>query len=111
MFEWLFKRKDSIQRQLQAPLLEERLRYLQYWYDNGATFLTLRRFANYLLVIVKVLKPETRDLVTFSDIIKATTRFDNRSNHRNNQPKRGLSKNSKSFKRIAIQWMDMLGRL
>lgn len=111
MFEWLFKHKDSIQRQLQAPLLEERLKYLQYWYDNGATFNTLRRYANYLLVIVKALKLETHDLITFSDIAKATKRLNSRSNQRNNQGKHGLSKNSKNFKRIAIHWMDMLGRL
>ena len=109
MFEWLFKRKDSIHRHLQSPLLEERLRYLQYWYDNGATFKTLRRYSNYLIVIVKALKLETHDLITFSDITKATKKLDSRSNH--NQYKSGLSKNSRNFRTIAIQWMDMLGRL
>jgi len=111
MFEWLFKRKDSIQRQLHAPLLEERLRYLQYWYDNGATFKTLRRYSNYLIVIVKVLQLETHDLITFSDITKATKKLDSLSNHHHNQHKSGLSKNSRNLKTIAIQWLDMLGRL
>jgi hypothetical protein len=111
MFEWLFKHKDSIQRHLRAPLLQERLRYLQYLYDNGSTPKTLRRYANYLIVIAKTLNLETHEVVRISDIIKATKKFDRRSNHRNNQHNNGLSKTAKSFKGLAIQWLDMLGRL
>lgn len=110
MFQWLFKRKGAIQRHLHSPLLEERLRCLQYWYDNGFTFKTLRRYSNYLIAIVNILELETRDLITLSELTKAIKKLDNRSNHHHTH-KSGLSKNSRNLKAIAILWLDLLGRL
>ena len=54
MFKQKIKRSFYRQKHLDAPLLEERLMYLQYWHDNGAVTNTLRKIAQYLLVIMKV---------------------------------------------------------
>ena len=106
MFVWLFKRKGAIQRQQSGPLLQERLKYLQYYKDNGATFKTLRRYANYLLIVARVLKLQNNRIVPISEITKAAQKLSNRSGYKN-----GLSKNARSFRGIAICWLEMLGRL
>jgi site-specific recombinase XerD len=106
MFVWLFKRKAAIQRHQSGPLLQERLKYLQYYKDNGATFKTLRRYANYLLIVARVLKLQNNRIVPISEITKAAQKLSNRSGYKN-----GLSKNARSFRYIAICWLEMLGRL
>jgi len=108
MFEWLFKCKHAIQRHLKAPLLQERLMYLQYWYDNGATFNTLRRYASFLLVIVKMLKLKTSRVISIEEITKAAEKLSSSSTH---YSRNRCSKNARNFKSIAIGWLHMLDRL
>src|SRR5437016_4858755 len=99
IFDFLFKKKNAIQRHLSEPLLQERLKYLQYYKDNGATIKTLRRYANHLLVIVHALKLQNNKTITISEITKAAQKLSNKSGYKN-----GLSKNARSFKGIAICW-------
>lgn len=51
----IFERGRALKRHTSAPLLDERLKYLQYWADNGATNGQLRRVAQYLLVAMDYL--------------------------------------------------------
>jgi len=56
LFNRLFERRKALLRHTTAPLLKERLEYLQYWADNGAVENSLRRIAQYLLVVMDYLK-------------------------------------------------------
>lgn len=51
----LFERGAAIKRHVNAPLLNERLQYLQHWSENGATESSLRRIDQYLLKIMEYL--------------------------------------------------------
>jgi len=45
MFDQLFRRRAAVRRHLSAPLLEERLEYLQYCANQGYTLSTLSAWA------------------------------------------------------------------
>lgn len=106
MFSWLFKRQKAIQRQLNAPLLQERLKFLQFYLDNGSTVKTLRRYANYLLVVVDILKLKKNKIISISKILEEPQKLFARSGCGNQ-----LSKNEGLIKGVAIHWLDMLGWL
>ena len=64
LFNKIFERRHALRRHVNAPLLEERLKYLQYWSDNGATLSTLRFIAHYLLAIIDYLKLQKKKVIT-----------------------------------------------
>jgi hypothetical protein len=43
LFNKLFERGQALRRPTSAPLLKERIMYLQYWADNGAADNSLRK--------------------------------------------------------------------
>ena len=51
MFDQIFERSDALRRQLAGPLREARLAYLHHRAEQGAPRSTLRKLAQYLLVI------------------------------------------------------------
>jgi len=107
----IFERKKALQHQVNAPLLEERLAYLQKWADSGATHGTLRFLSHYLLAIVEYLKLDKKDEISSKEVQKAAEKWANRSTGHVCM-KRGFSKYSMMrFKSVAIAWLDMLGRL
>lgn len=55
MWDQLIKRSFYRQRHLDAPLLDERLAYIQSWADQGKSLNTLKDAANYLLRVVEFL--------------------------------------------------------
>jgi hypothetical protein len=64
MFNKIFKRDFTINKHMNAPLLEERLKYLQYWDELGRSINTLQSIAQYLLRIVDYLNLESSDIIT-----------------------------------------------
>ena len=52
LFNKIFERGHALRRHIKAPLLNERLKYLQYWADNGSSINNLRSIAQYLLIIM-----------------------------------------------------------
>lgn len=52
-FAQIYKDKKNIQHHLEAPLLKERLQYLEWWSINGAAKQTLRRMAVNLLRVAR----------------------------------------------------------
>lgn len=47
MFDQIIKRSHYRQRHLDAPLLAERMKYIQHWIDKGRSLSTLQAVANY----------------------------------------------------------------
>ncbi|MDD9335267.1 MAG: hypothetical protein PV347_04445 [Rickettsiaceae bacterium] len=63
MFNKIFKKASTIRKHINAPLLEERLQYLQYWDTLGRSRSTIQSTAQYLLRIIDYLNLETNDVV------------------------------------------------
>ncbi len=88
------------------------LKYLQYWSDNGATLSTLRFIAHYLLAIIDYLKLQKKDVITLKEIQKAADKWSKRSTGNIYMRQQDFSKTAMMrFKSVAIEWLDMLGRL
>ena len=67
MFDQLFRRRAAVRRHLNAPLLQERLKYLRYCASQGYALTTLRVLASDLLLIQNLL-----GLATSSNSIPST---------------------------------------
>ena len=68
MFEELFVRPSTIKRYLEAPLLEERRRYLQHISDSGAKPPTLRSTAADQLRLIRLLDLQKGDRVSVARV-------------------------------------------
>ena len=55
VFQKIFVQSHTIARHSTAPLVEERVMYLQYWSDHGAVTSTISIMAQYLLIIIQFL--------------------------------------------------------
>lgn len=108
----IVERRMALQRHVNAPLLEERLKYLQKWADNGASLSTLRHIAHHLLGIIDYLQLEKKRVIISKEIQKAADRWACRSVGHVCMRKRNSSKTAMMrFKSVATHWLDMLGRL
>ncbi len=71
MFDQIFERSDALRRQLAGPLREARLAYLRHRAEQGAPRSTLRKLAQYLLVVTERLNLQPRGTVTTAQIERA----------------------------------------
>jgi integrase/recombinase XerD len=109
LFNKIFERHKALRRHTSAPLLEERLIYLQYLADNGAPINSLRRVSQYLLLIIDYLDLENKKNITHEEIKKAAKKWATFPQYKR---KYGYSKFAAArFTCDAIQWLKMLGRL
>ncbi|WP_341757004.1 MULTISPECIES: tyrosine-type recombinase/integrase [unclassified Candidatus Tisiphia] len=110
LFNKIFERHNALQRHASMPLVEERLRYLQYWDDNGAVKSSLRNIAQYLLVIINYLSFYELRTVSLIEIEKVAEEWAKDS--RNSKRKGNYSKFAKArFILFASNWFKMLGCL
>ena len=109
MFNQLFKCPRTIERHLAAPLVEQRLRYLNYCALRGASTTTLRLEAAYLLAITDRLNLQAEGQVSQADIDAAANLWIARPNqcHR----KKDSSATKRKFITAARHWLKFLGRL
>lgn len=111
LFYKIFKHKNAINRHLSAPLLNERIKYVQYWADSGAITETLKRIAQYLLLYIDYLNLENKKLVTVTEIEKAWLTWATTKNKplKKQADYSGFAKNR--FISYAIRWLKMINRL
>lgn len=109
MFNQLFKCPRAIERHLSAPLVEQRLRYLDYCASQGAATKTLRIEAAYLLAITDRLNLEAGGHISQADIDAAAVRWITRPDqcHR----KKDSSATKRKFITTARHWLNFLGHL
>ena len=110
LFSRLFERRHARKRHTSGPLLQERLLYLQYWDDLKARDGTLRRIAQYQLLIVDLLRFQTVRMMSIHEIEEAAEKWakNEKVRRRNNT----YSKFSKGrFINDATGWFKMLGCL
>jgi site-specific recombinase XerD len=110
LFTRLFERRQALKRHTSAPLLPERLLYLQYWADLNAGDGTLRRMAQYQLLIMDRLQFQSVRPVTVHEIEKAASKW--AKNKKVRRRHRIYSQCSKRrFIYDATSWFKMLGCL
>jgi site-specific recombinase XerD len=110
VFCHLYRRGSFLRQYSTAPLLEERIRYLQYWQSVGAKDSTLRRISEYLLTIMEYLDFSFLRKIKEDEINMAADKWASR----HKELSRGIeySKSAKRrFKSYTIQWLEMLGCL
>ena len=111
MFEKIIKRSYYRQKHLEAPLLDERIEYIQFWANKGRSLNTLHGIAIYLLRIVEFLRLKSRRRIKLKEIEKAANAWG--AYQYNHPQKRGkFSKCGKErFTWYAIDWLKRLGWL
>lgn len=111
MFNQLLRSSYYITKHVNAPLLEERLNYLQYWHELGKAHSTLTSIAQYLLRIVEYLQLDTQDIVTIEEVEVAADLWARRQSN-NPQKRDAFAKTGKKrFIWYAIHWLAKLDRL
>jgi hypothetical protein len=105
MFERLFKHPDDVHRHRLAPLLSERLRFLEHLAGEQLADSTLRVVAYYLLVVINYLRLVERPtaVISSTEIKEAATRWST-SDQTRNRKARPL------FTGHATRWLQFLGR-
>ena len=111
MFDQIFERSDALRRQLTGPLREARLAYLHHRAEQGAPRSTLRKLAQYLLVVTERLNLRAAGTVTATQIDRAADQWARRR-LKHHKIKGGFSGKSKSyFVCVATNWLCFFGRL
>ena len=109
MFETLFADPRLIEKHRSAPLLEERLGYIAYWKESGATHGTLRDIAHYLVCLCRLVDLNKHTAVSLDDVVEAVDNW----SLLGGRCKRQLAHhaNRKRFIGHARRWLHSLGRL
>jgi len=110
-FNQIFERRHALWRHINAPLLNERLLYLQKWADDGATLSTLRSIAHYLLIVIDFLKLDKKDGANPEEIQKAAKKWAARTTGHIFMKQGFYNTSEKRFKSIATNWLNMIGKL
>jgi len=111
MFNKLFKKKYTINRHFSAPLLQERLKYLNYWLENGAVKRNIFGIAEYLLTIIDYLNLEIKHVITTLEIEKAAKKWASRPYNKSRRKHSYRQSAESHFIWHATQWLKMIGRL
>jgi len=107
----IFGRRHALKRHATAPFLEERIKYLQYWDENGATDAHLRLTAQYLLRIIDHLDLLHKNVVTIDDVEKVANKW---ARYRSTNPQKRKNYSDYAKKRFishACNWLKMFGYL
>ena len=108
MFNQLFKRTHAIQRQLNAPFLKDRLRYLSYRASQETKPSVLREIAIHQMIVIKYLKfKENNRIITLKEIERAAQLSTHRKNLRFKNP--SFIKRKTRFIRHSKNWLQFLG--
>lgn len=108
MLEQIIERSYYRQKHLDAPLLEERISYLQHWIEKGRAKNTLKSIANYLLRIIEFLNLTSPRIVTLKEIEEAANAW---ASHQSNHPQKKIEFSQKGKERFtwyAIDWLKAL---
>ncbi len=111
LFNKIFERSKALHRQIESPLLDKRLMYLQLLADAGAKDSSLRHVAQYLLVIMDYLRFFELRIVSKKEIVTAAETWAGITPIARKK-KNDFSEFSKArFIRDASRWLEMLGCL
>src|SRR3989442_9434350 len=109
MFDQLFDRSETVIRHRSAPLLNERVRYLQHCQNVSSPRGTLRRKARELLVIIDQMNLQEEGQIHLRDIEAAARRWAYREP--SHYQLKDAEKTRRHFVRVAKRWLEFLARL
>ena len=114
MFEQLFRLPDSLAAHLDAPLVEERRRFLNHRAEQGICRGSLRVIAYYLLACTQYFRLGDRpeELISIAEVKKQALRWARRSPEAPNLKRmKGRRSSHGDFLRHAGSWLKFMGRL
>lgn len=111
MFQQIYERSHALDRQLSGPLVQERLRYLEYRAKRGAVRCTLREISVYLLIVIEHLSLRGKRVVSLQEIEVAAAHWGQRQSRRYSRQKPQMSLSRNRFRRHATGWLSFLGWL
>ena len=109
MFETLFADPRLIEKHRGASLLEERLRYLAYWKESGATHRTLRDIAHYLACLCQLVDLHQHAQVSLNSVVEAVDNWSILGGRC--KPQLASDANRKRFIGHACRWLRSIGKL
>jgi len=109
MFEQLFRRPSACARHRNAPLVEERERFLRHLADQGWSRRSLYAVAIELKVVAQEIVLSHRLQFTLEEIWEAANRWARSQVHQGRS--KGLWYSRRLFERTARQWLSFIGRL
>jgi integrase/recombinase XerD len=107
MFDELYEAPFFLTRHKQAPLLDDRTRFLTHLSEQGTSRHSLRNVASTLLVVIRQLALQPSGKVSLTEIKKAATRPDKQRRLR----KLANTTSQNYFIYVAKKWLRFLGRL
>ena len=112
MFEELIKRSYYAKKHMEAPLLAERIQYVQQWIDRGYPRSTVTSVAQYLLRIIEFIPLKTtKRTITIQEVETAADKW---ASYKSNHPQKRKSfsaKAKKSFMWYSIDWLKTMNCL
>jgi integrase/recombinase XerD len=109
MLETLLERTFSLNRHRNAPLLSERVAFLEYLHQQGTQRTALRNVSGQLLHVVRLLKLETMRDVGIEEIKEAARRW--AEQQRSNPKAHSYDKTASYFEYVAKKWLRFAGKL
>lgn len=109
MLETLLERSFSLNRHRNAPLLAERVAFLEYLRQQGTSRTALRSVSGQLLHVMQLLKLETLRDVGIEEMKEAARRW--AEQQRSNPRARSYDSTASYFEYVAKKWLRFAGRL
>ena len=109
MLDTLLELPFALNRHRDAPLLEERLAFLEYLQERGTSRAALRNVSGQLLHVIDLLKLETLRDVSVGEVKEASRRWGEQQ--RRNARARTYVRTEIYFEYVAKKWLRFAGRL
>jgi integrase/recombinase XerD len=109
LLEKIFERPWFLARHLQAPLLDERVRFLTHLSNLRFTRGHLRTIAAELLAVIRMLNLKDSDCITPVEVRRAAQSWAERP--RNGRKIKSTKSSRDHFVNVATKWLGFLGRL
>ncbi len=109
MLETLLERSFSLNRHRNAPLLTERVAFLEYLQEQGTRRTALRNVSGQLFHVVRLLKLEAMRDVGTEEIKEASRRW--AEQQRSNPKAHSYDRTASYFEYVAKKWLRFAGKL
>lgn len=110
LFNRLFERRHALSRHVSAPLLQERILYLEQLEALHSSDSTMRHSAQYQLIIMEYLHFDTIRTISIAEIKEAALKWGSCKKVVRRKGTFSISAN-RLFTYIALSWLEMLGCL
>ena len=111
MFNQIYKQPYTIRRHLKAPMLEDRLSYLNHRSEQESSKSVLRKIAQYQLVLIRYLHLEKKSMIALNEIESAAKRWANYETRQFCHKNISYISSKGLFIQHAKDWLHFLGRV